>query len=153
MDSKTNQKEFERKWAQIFLDLINSEHNLDYKAEDGDERACDVLAVSKKHPDISLELSEAKKFVGAGNYKEFDTNRIENVIQDKSEHYSHNAIDNVILLIQTYYPREWLKEQLPTFTEKHKNSPFKGIYCVFPEELESSETIPNEIIAIKDAFN
>jgi len=153
MDRQQQNKECENKWAQMFLDFINFKHGFDYISAPSpcNSSADDIRGISKtnKFENVILELTEAKKFCPKeinltttdikNGIKFFNNNQVQNVIDNKIKKYYKNNTNviNVILLIQGYLGKDWMKDDLDKLRSKNIRAPFKGIYYIYPGDTTS----------------
>lgn len=164
MSKEQKQKEFENKWARIFLLFINSIYGFDYYPSFLPKNipAKDIIGISRnsKYPVLNLELTEAKEFrpkeihLTKGDIKKglkhYDLNQVQASINNKEKKYKERRVDvsEVILLVQGYIGKEWMEDEIEALKLKNICTSFKGIYYIYPGDTNEKEFV----MAIKPCY-
>lgn len=154
-DQEQKKSDFEKIWAEMFLEYYNSEYGFDYSARPKlNVPAIDVIGVSNSgvFPAVKLELTEAKQVERVIKYGKdkvifFNINYISEALTKKEEKYRDKDVDirDVILLVQGHLPKDWMEDIINSLKQTHKNSLFRGIYYICPESVRE----PSFVMEIK----
>jgi hypothetical protein len=174
-----SKKDEELKYAEFFIDRLNHQYGLDYKATSNEKEErldaeIDVYAMSKKFPTLNLQIRTREKIlkeIFANLYKQakntgqkavmgpvinMNTKKwITEAITAKEHKYPLEVKQNLVLLIIGDIGALFNKDYARRIFANFSNSDFKGIYSVhLPSSPgESSHSHNGQIIAIKDIFN
>ena len=154
MTRQQAQSEYEKKWAQAFLDYINSENGSDYETADHDNKQTpewadvDVEAVSPSHshPKLYLQLTTDSRLHtvftnGKHRTPVFSSDNILQAISEKAEKYSKRGKDfsQITLLIQGTLTESSIPFEITdSLLNECKKYPFKKIYYLSAPSITNS---------------
>lgn len=132
-----NQREFELKHTEAFLEWLNRTYGYDYQPKLPEKiDIIDVEAISAKGLDtLYLQLSQDRRPKNGKAYDgSFNPNQIGKVIEDKTALYKNRGkdISNVILVIQGSATEGTGGRIIKSLSLEYQTSEFRGIYYLSP---------------------
>ncbi len=170
MKEKYSSKDFENEIANFFIEWVNKEYSLDYRAQKNEEEnsETDIFGISRSgKPKLFLQITKAEgdiDRVAWENYKNKEMKTIDvelikwvsDQIKNKNLHYQPSKLkEKIILLIPSDFLSNHNEKELLNKLKDFSTFSFKGIYLIQRPENEHFRTSDYKnglVLPLKNSF-